>query len=295
MGPLRFATLAIGGVEQAALLVDDHWAPLDLLDPALAGDLLTLIESQPDRDRLAVLRERAGNLNRDRLLARADAVYRPPYRRPRKIWGIGLNYGDHAADLHERAPDQPASFIKGDHTIVGPGDPIVIPSQSRRTTAEAELGLIFGRAARNVRASEGLDYLFGVCAILDQTAEDILQLNPRYLTRAKNFPSFFSFGPEVVTLDEFRAERELDSVEVATIIDGVEVRRNRVGNMTHGPLELISFHTAIMPFYPGDIISTGTPGAGILRHGAVATASVSGLAPLTNPVRAEEVPSLRSP
>ena len=78
------------------------------------------------------------------------------------IWGIGLNYVDHAADLSETAPDEPASFIKGDHTIIGPGDDIPLPTQSERTTAEAELGLVIGRYCRNVSEEEALDHVFGV-------------------------------------------------------------------------------------------------------------------------------------
>jgi 2-keto-4-pentenoate hydratase/2-oxohepta-3-ene-1,7-dioic acid hydratase in catechol pathway len=201
------------------------------------------------------------------------------------VWGIGLNYADHAGDLHEETPDQPASFIKADHTIVGMGDELVIPRQSERTTAEAEIGVVIGREAADVSPEEALDYVFGVCAVLDQTAEDILALNPRYLTRSKNFPTFFSFGPEVVTLDEFLASRALEDVEVATYLDGAEIRRNVVGNMTHSPRDLISFHSQMMPLFPGDIISTGTPGAGVLRPGAVAEARIDGLRPLTNPVR----------
>lgn len=281
---MRFATLALDGKEQAAIRSADRWVPLTLLDPQLHGDLLTLIATGPDAATLADLQQRADKLPSANTIAVTEAVYRPPYRHPRKIWGIGLNYRDHAADLAESAPEQPASFIKGDHTIIGPGDPIVIPRQSERTTAEGELGLIFGRRAARVDASEGLGCLFGVCAILDQTAEDILRLNPRYLTRAKNFPSFFSFGPEVVTVDEFLAHQKLEDVEVATFVDGAEVRRNTVGNMTHGPLELIRFHTQMMTFFPGDLISTGTPGAGVIRPGGTASATVSGLHTLTNPV-----------
>ena len=287
---MRFATLAIDGTEQASLLVGDAWAPLNLVDPTLEGDLLKLIALQPGKLELGELERRARGIGVAKLIAKDGAVYRPPYRHPRKIWGIGLNYQDHAADLHEAAPTQPASFIKGDHTIIGPGDPITIPRQSQRTTAEAELGLIFGRAARDVDPSEALDCLFGVCTILDQTAEDILQLNPRYLTRSKNFPGFFSFGPEVVTLDEFLAGRDLKDVRVTTFIDGAEVRSNTISNMVHSPADLISFHSKVMPFFPGDIISSGTPGAGILRHGAIATAVVSGMEPLVNPVVAQDGP-----
>lgn len=284
---MRFATLRIDGTEQACLRrADGDWAPLNEVHPALRGDLLVLLESDiQDTPEYAGLQREADRLG-DVTVAADEAVFAPPYRRPHKIWGIGLNYGDHAGDLDEQAPDQPASFIKGDHTIIGPGEEIVLPAQSERTTGEAELGLVMGREARDLDPAEALSHVFGVCAVLDQTAEDILQLNPRYLTRSKNFPTFFAFGPEVVTLDEFLAHRDLGAVEVCTLLDGVEVRRNRVANMTHAPVDLVSFHSLMMPLYPGDIISTGTPGAGVLTPGCLAEARIDGLAPLRNPVRA---------
>ena len=285
---MRFATVMVDDTEQACLQRQDGlWAPLHRLDTSLSGDLLTLIErSAESGDVLRRLMQMAEGLATSELVSADEATFRPPYRRPHKIWGIGLNYADHAGDLHEETPSQPASFIKADHTIIGPDDEIVIPHQSERTTGEAEIGVVIGREASNVSPEEALDYVFGVCAILDQTAEDILALNPRYLTRSKNFPTFFSFGPEVVTLDEFLATRALADVEVATVLDGAEVRRNVVGNMTHAPHDLVSFHSQMMPLFPGDIISTGTPGAGVLQPGAVVEARIDGLLPLTNPVRA---------
>ena len=70
--------------------------------------------------------------------------------------------------------------------------------------------------------------------ILDQTAEDILQRNPRFLTRSKNFPGFFSFGPEIVpmaeVLERFGASTD---VEVSTVVNGEETRTNTVAHMTH--------------------------------------------------------------
>ena len=285
---MRFATVMVDDTEQACLQRQDGlWAPLDRLDPSLKGDLLTLIERCAEsQDAWRPLMQLADGLATSELVPAGEAAYGPPYRRPHKIWGIGLNYAEHAADLHAESPSQPGSFIKADHTIIGPGDEIVIPRQSERTTGEAELGVVIGREASNVSMEEALDYVFGVCAILDQTAEDILAPNPRYLTRSKNFPTFFSFGPEVVTLDEFLASRALEDVEVATYLDGAEIRRNVVGNMTHPPRDLVSFHSQMMPLFPGDIISTGTPGAGVLKQGAVAEARIDGLLPLTNPVRA---------
>lgn len=241
-----------------------------LLDPALLGDLERRLAALPDAPRI----ELGG-----------DTRLTAPYRHPRKLWGIGLNYVDHASDLSEAVPEEPASFMKGDHTIIGPGEPIPLPPQSQRVTAEAELGLVIGRYCRDVDEDEALDYVYGVTMVLDQTAEDILARNPRFLTRSKNFPGFFSFGPHLVPLREVvEANGRLEDVEVATVIDGEVRRSNTVAHMRYSPAFLVSFHSRVMPLYPGDIISTGTPGAVPLSAGMVAECRISGLGTLKNPV-----------
>jgi 2-keto-4-pentenoate hydratase/2-oxohepta-3-ene-1,7-dioic acid hydratase in catechol pathway len=253
-------------------------------------------------DALHVVRERSAEELADRLDAAPDSLFRAPesltptapYRRPRMIWGIGLNYREHAADLSETAPaEEPASFIKGDHTVIGPGEPIPLPWQSSRTTSEAELGVVIGRECRNVSEEEALSYAWGVVPILDQTAEDILARNPRYLTRSKNFPGFFSFGPAITPIGEVLDRfGELGAVEVATVHNGAVHRRNTVSNMMFGPERLISFHSQVMPLYPGDIISTGTPGAVPVSPGDIVECRIDGIGRLTNPVVAQsDVPA----
>lgn len=212
--------------------------------------------------------------------------FAPLLRAPRKVWGIGLNYVEHAGDLSESLPVEPASFIKADHTIIGPGEHIELPWQSQRVTAEAELGLVVGRLCRNVDEDEALDYVWGVCCILDQTAEDVLQRNPRFLTRSKNFPTFFSFGPTLVPMSQV-LERfgSLGEIEVATVLNGQVHRANSVSNMMYSPTHLVSFHSQVMPLFPGDVISTGTPGAVVIRDGDVAECRIPGIGSLSNPVR----------
>jgi 2-keto-4-pentenoate hydratase/2-oxohepta-3-ene-1,7-dioic acid hydratase in catechol pathway len=253
-------------------------------------------------DALAVVRRHSAEELTDRLDAAPDAVFTAletvaldaPYRRPRMIWGIGLNYREHAADLSETAPaEEPASFIKGDHTVIGPGEPIPVPWQSQRVTAEAELGLVMGRECRNVSEADALAHVWGVVPILDQTAEDILARNPRYLTRSKNFPGFFAFGPAITPIGEV-LERfgEMGRIEVSTVHNGAVHRSNTVSNMTFGPERLISFHSQVMPLYPGDIISTGTPGAVRISPGDVVECRIDGVGTLSNPVVAQsDVPA----
>jgi len=215
----------------------------------------------------------------------ADAVFLAPYTRPRKIWGIGLNYTEHADDLSAGYPDEPASFMKGDHTIIGPGDTIDLPGQSRRVTAEAELGLVFGMVCANVEPDRALDYIWGACPVLDQTAEDILLRNPRFLTRSKNFPGFFSFGPVTPLHEVIGQFGGLAGIEVTTAKNGRPHRANRVANMIFRPESLISFHSKAFPFYPGDLLSTGTPGAVPIEDGDLAECRIPGIGVLVNPVR----------
>ena len=209
--------------------------------------------------------------------------YAPPYRRPRKIWGIGLNYAEHAGDLDETAPsEEPASFMRPDTTIIGAGDEIRLPGQSGRVTGEAELAVIVGCEAKELSVEEASTVVAGFTTVLDMTAEDILRRNPRYLTRSKSFDTFFSFGPHLMTLD---GSAEVEDLAVSTVLNGEVRRENTVSNMMFSPLELVSFHSQVMTLLPGDIISTGTPGAVELKNGDVLECRISGFEPLSNPVR----------
>ena len=258
-----------GAVLVADVVPDAPNTLLALLESGRAGEVTAAASSAPD----------------DAYVPTDSVQFAAPYRRPHKIWGIGLNYVDHAGDLAESVPEEPASFIKADHTVIGDGEPIPIPRQSERTTAEAELGLVIGRECRDVSEADALSYVFGVCTILDQTAEDILQRNPRFLTRSKNFPGFFSFGPQIVPLSALDGfADDLSDVEVSTVHNGSVHRRNTVAHMRYSPAYLVAFHSQVMPLYPGDIISTGTPGAVVINSGDVVECDIPGVGHLRNPV-----------
>ncbi len=270
--------------EEAAVVHPGRGAALvrDLL-PGFTGDILDVLTG----DLLGDLETAAANADDAVFRDPEHLTYGAPYRHPRMLWGIGLNYVEHASDLTEAVPDEPASFIKGDHTVIGPGENIPIPEQSQRTTTEAEIAVVIGRYCRNVEPEDALSYLAGVVPVLDQTAEDILQRNPRFLTRSKNFPGFFSFGPRIVPLAEVEdAAGSLAEVTVSTVVNGEVRRSNTVSHMRYDPAYLISFHSKVMPLFPGDIISTGTPGAVHIEPGDVAECRVTGLGALRNPVTA---------
>lgn len=258
------------------LPLDGPWAGL----PG-AGDVMALL----DPERWAVLTAAAEAASAHVFRDPGTVAFGAPYRAPRLLWGIGLNYVEHAADLSEGVPTEPASFIKGSHTIIGPGEDIPVPRQSERTTAEAELGLVIGSYCRDVEPEQALDHVAAVVPVLDQTAEDILQRNPRFLTRSKNFCGFFSFGPQLVPLAEaIETNGGLGAIEVSTVINGEVHRANTVDHMRYDPAYLVSFHSKVFPLRPGDVLSTGTPGAVVIRPGDRAEARVSGVGTLVNPV-----------
>ena len=283
---MRLTTLRLDGAEPGALVRPGGAVPLPALNEGLRTDWPETVQELLERGRVEELRDwvagqDAAGLD-ELVVPQEQLVYAPLYRRPRKIWGIGLNYVEHAADLSEKAPStEPASFLKPDTAIIGPGDPIRIPPQSQRTTAEGELGVVIGRECKDVDEADAPSVVAGFTTIVDMTAEDILEKNPRYLTRSKSFDTFFSFGPELVTVDEVD---DVDALEVATIHNGQVHRRNVVANMTFRPWWLVAFHSRVMTLLPGDVISTGTPGAVHIRSGDTAGVQITGFRDLTNPV-----------
>lgn len=280
---MRLATIKTRGSEEVALILPGGALPLSAANAGWPTDLFSLLEGGGFYELWE--KYRRGNFEGfvEEVIPFEEVEYGPLYRRPRKIWGIGLNYVEHAGDLDESAPsEEPASFMRPDTTIIGPGDEISLPRQSERVTGEAELGMIIGREARNVTKEEAPSFVAGFTTILDMTAEDILRKNPRYLTRAKSFDTFFSFGPQLVTPDEVG---EIGDLDVSTVLNGEVRRGNTVSNMTFSPWWLVAFHSEVMTLLPGDIVSTGTPGAVVLRDGDTLGCRISGFGPLYNPVK----------
>ncbi len=210
----------------------------------------------------------------------SEITPRLPYPVPPKIWCIGLNYRSHAEDIQAVQPEEPGSFMKPASCMFQPGGNIVLPppALSNDVDAEGELGVIIGKTCRFVPAEHVRDVIFGYTTTLDLTALDVLRKNPRYLTRAKSFDTFFSFGPVIVTADEIR---DVDSLEVITEHNGTVCSRDFVRNMRTRPLELVRFHSDYMTLHPGDLISTGCPKGARIRPGDRVRARIDGIGTLS--------------
>ncbi|MBE3588488.1 MAG: fumarylacetoacetate hydrolase family protein, partial [Thermoanaerobacteraceae bacterium] len=118
--------------------------------------------------------------------------------RPSKAVCVGLNYRDHAAELNLVLPEEPVLFLKPSTAVTGPGEPIVYPAMSSRVDYEAELAVVMGKRARQVREEEAKDYILGYTCANDVTARDLQQKDGQW-TRAKSFDTFLPLGPFIVT------------------------------------------------------------------------------------------------
>jgi 2-keto-4-pentenoate hydratase/2-oxohepta-3-ene-1,7-dioic acid hydratase in catechol pathway len=198
--------------------------------------------------------------------------------RPSKIVCVGLNYTDHAAEQGKALPPEPQLFIKPSTAVIGPGEPIRLPTGFGRVDHEAELGFVIGHRAHRVSAAHAWDYILGLICVNDVTARDLQKRESQY-TRCKGFDTFAPIGPCIAT--------GLDGAPRG--VEGwVNGQRRQASSTAHliFPIEyLVEYITFVMTLEPGDIIATGTPaGIGPIVAGDTVTIKVEGVGELTNPV-----------
>lgn len=274
---MKLCTFDYQGRKQAGIVLDGNVLPVAEVNARqgtkFPQELLALIES----DSINGLKEASAGVKAE--LPLTEVRLRLPYENPPKIWCIGLNYHSHAEDINAVQPEEPGSFMKPTSTLFEPDGTIELPPEdmSKEVDAEGELGLVFGKSCRDVPIEAVSDVLLGYTTTLDMTALDILARNPRYLQRSKSFDTFFSFGPVIVTVDEID---DVTALEVITLHNGKQFSRDFVRNMRHLPDKLAAFHTDVMTFEPGSILSTGCPKGARIQPGDTVEARIEGVGSL---------------
>jgi 2-keto-4-pentenoate hydratase/2-oxohepta-3-ene-1,7-dioic acid hydratase in catechol pathway len=197
-----------------------------------------------------------------------------------KVIAIGRNYAAHAAEFGNDVPDEPMMFLKPNTSVIGPGDAIVLPSQSSHVDFEGELAVVIGSVARNVRESDAASVIFGYTIGNDVSARDLQKKDGQW-GRAKGFDTFCPLGPVIQT------ELDLGTESIESRLNG-EVRQSApFTELVHSVASLVAFASSVFTLLPGDVILTGTPaGVGQLADGDTIEISVPGIGTLRNPVRA---------
>jgi 2-keto-4-pentenoate hydratase/2-oxohepta-3-ene-1,7-dioic acid hydratase in catechol pathway len=179
-----------------------------------------------------------------------------PVPRPPQVFGIGLNYRDHAAEAGLTLPDRPMVFTKFPASVTGPGGSIIRPPGS--VDFETELVAVIGRRAEYVQADRAWEYIAGFTVGQDLSERELQTSGPppQQYNMGKSYRGFAPIGPALVTLDEFADPSDL---ELGCRINGKQMQKGRTGDMIFSIPQLVEFLSGILPLLPGDLIFTGTP------------------------------------
>jgi acylpyruvate hydrolase len=202
-----------------------------------------------------------------------------PVPRPRAIFGIGLNYREHAREQGRELPERPIVFLKLPSSSASPNAPVHKPDVVEQLDYEGELAVVIGGEGR----------VAGYAVANDLSARDLQRSEPQW-TRAKGFDGACPWGPWITTADEVP---EPERLALRTHVND-ELRQDATtADLIFGIDHVVAFIAETIALQPGDLILTGTPSgvgealrpSGLLRPGDVVRIEVEGLGSIEHAVR----------
>ncbi|HMJ34379.1 MAG TPA: fumarylacetoacetate hydrolase family protein [Baekduia sp.] len=168
-----------------------------------------------------------------------------PVPRPRAIFGVGLNYAQHARETGMELPEQPIIFMKLPSSAAAPGGDVHCPAVVQRLDYEGELAVVMGAAGA----------VAGYAVADDVTARDLQKREPQW-TRAKGFDGSCPYGPWITTADEVEDPHALS---LRTWVNGELRQDSSTSDLIFGVPAIVAFLSETCTLEPGDVILTGTP------------------------------------
>ena len=177
-----------------------------------------------------------------------------------RIFGLGLNYADHAAEGGKEHPPQPMLFMKPSTAAIGRRNPSSIPPKNGiwSFTSKAELVAVIGTKTRRVSVSEALDHVLGYTCGND-VSERVIQkaeMKEGCLLMGKGYDTFCPLGPAIAT--------GLDPTDLLLLarVNGRERQRTSTSDLIYPVAEIVSYMSQAMTLLPGDVILTDALGRG---------------------------------
>ncbi|MBP3035878.1 fumarylacetoacetate hydrolase family protein [Arthrobacter sp. zg-ZUI100] len=196
-----------------------------------------------------------------------------------KVVGIGRNYADHASEMGNEVPPAPLMFLKPNTSVIGPNDPVVLPSFSDEVSYEAELAVVIGRICKDVPLERVDEVIFGYTCANDLTARDAQRTDDQW-ARAKGFDTSCPLGPWIET------ELDTDDLAIRGYLNGQLVQDGNTSDMIWSVKELVAYVSQAFTLLPGDVILTGTPaGVGLISDGERYEVDIEGIGRLLNTAR----------
>src|SRR5207302_5163925 len=185
----------------------------------------------------------------------AKVKVRPPLPKPANIDCMAVNYME---DGTRSAPAPINAFQKTANAICGRGDTMVLPDAPATIfEGEAELAVVIGKKASNVKAAEAMDYIFGYTCFIDGSARGLPA--PGFFAM-KSRDTFAPIGPYLVTKDEIPDPQKL---QIRLWNNGTLMQNFNTSDMAHKIPRCIEWLTSVHTLEPGDIVATGTNHRGL--------------------------------
>ncbi len=195
-------------------------------------------------------------------LALSSVQLLAPLLHPPRIFGIGLNYREHATESKMAVQAVPTVFLKLSSSITGPDTDVVLWPNAIQPDYEAELALVVGKGGHNIAADLWQEHVFGYTILNDISARGV-QLATTQWSLGKSFPTFTPLGPAIVSADEIP---DPHSLGIDLTLSGEKMQSANTRDLIFRIPQLIEYISSIVSLEAGDIISTGTPpGVGLGR------------------------------
>jgi 2-keto-4-pentenoate hydratase/2-oxohepta-3-ene-1,7-dioic acid hydratase in catechol pathway len=208
---------------------------------------------------------------------------RPPLPHPSNIDCMAVNYME---DGTRAEPAPINAFLKSPHAVIGHGDTMELPDVPAGIfEGEAEVALVIGKRARNVKAADAMNYVFGYTNFIDGSARSLPPPGNTFY-QMKSRDTFAPIGPCIVTADEIADPHKL---QVKLWVNGRLMQNFNTDDMAHKIPRCIEFVSSIHTLEPGDILATGTNHRGLnaFQDGDVVELETEGLGRLRIKVRDE--------
>lgn len=250
------------------------------LTPRLKGRAASLDQALVDTDTLARLADQPADF------ALSEVTLLPPIPESRRIVCVGLNYKSHIAETGRDTPKYPMLFPRYPDSLVGHDVPLVRPSASQMFDFEGELAFVIGKPGRAIKPERALEHVAGYACLNDGSIRDFQRHTTQFMP-GKNFPASGSFGPWLVTPDEFT---DIGSRTIETRLNGETMQSARLDDLLFGVEDLIAYLSTTWELRPGDVVATGTAGGvGLFRDpqvwmkpGDVVEVEIAGIGTLRN-------------
>jgi 2-keto-4-pentenoate hydratase/2-oxohepta-3-ene-1,7-dioic acid hydratase in catechol pathway len=182
---------------------------------------------------------------------------RPPLPKPGNIVCMAVNYME---DGTLPAPAPINAFHKAPTAVIGPGDAMVLPDIPATVfEGEAELAVVIGKRASQVKAADAMDHVFGYVNFIDGSARGLKPERNSFF-QMKSRDTFAPIGPWLVTKDEVADPQRL---RVRLSNNGVVMQDFGTDDMAHPIARCIEWVSSIHALEPGDILATGTNHRGL--------------------------------